>query len=84
MGALAIEGFEHYLGRDGSGGVRRGIALAPALAAHAIVEQSKEVELLKQRRKAREEAAAAALAGKGNHPRGDEPKTGGGGGGANK
>ena len=55
-------GLDHYIGRDPTGGIRRGVALAPALASDTTAKQAKETEILKQRRKAREEKA---LAGKG-------------------
>ena len=64
-GTLSSEGFEHFIGRDAAAGVRRGIALAPKLVSGAISEQSKEVEILKQRRKAREEKTLAAATGNG-------------------
>ena len=53
-GTLVIEGIEHYMGRDGTSGLRRGIALAPGLAKHAVEVQSKETAILKERRKAKE------------------------------
>ena len=58
-GTLQLEGLEHYLGRDRTGGLRRGVALNPALAQYATDKKSKETEVIKQRRKAREEADAA-------------------------
>ena len=58
-GSLQIEGLEHYIGRDATSALRRGIALAPALAKHAVEEQLKETAILKERRKAREEKNAA-------------------------
>ena len=58
-GSMTTEGLEHYIGRDTTGGVRRGVALAPSLAEDTVSKQSKETELLKQRRKAREEKALA-------------------------
>ena len=59
-GSMQMEGLEHYVGRDVHGaGLRRGIALAPSLAAHATEQQSKQTGILKERRKAREEKAAA-------------------------
>ncbi|CAK0873142.1 unnamed protein product [Prorocentrum cordatum] len=64
-GTLQLEGLEHYLGRDRAGGLRRGVALNPALSQHATDKKSKETEVMKQRRKAREEADAAKKAGKG-------------------
>ena len=54
-GTLAIEGLHHYFGRDTGSGLRKGIALAPVLARHAVEQQSKETAILKERRKAREE-----------------------------
>ena len=63
MGSLQVEGLEHYLGRDRTGGLKRGVALMPALAKHATDMQCKETEVLKQRRKAREEAAALKKGG---------------------
>ena len=59
-GSLTQEGMDHFIGRDPTAGVRRGVALAPALAGDALQVQSKETELLKQRRKAREEKALAS------------------------
>ena len=57
---MQMECLEHYAGRDVHGaGLRRGIALAPSLAAHATEQQSKQTGILKERRKAREEKAAA-------------------------
>ena len=58
-GSMKMEGFEHFIGRDKTGGMRRGIALAPSLAEHTTKKLTAEVEILKQRRKAREEVAAA-------------------------
>jgi hypothetical protein len=54
-GTLAIEGLHHYFGRDTGSGLRKGIALAPVLARHAVEQQSKETAILKERRKARKE-----------------------------
>ena len=62
-GSMTTEGLEHFIGRDPTAGVRRGVALAPALAEDAMSRQSKEVEILKQRRKAREEKALAGNKG---------------------
>ena len=62
-GQMTTEGLDHYIGRDSTGGVRRGIALAPGLAEDAVSKQSKETEILKQRRKAREERALAKSKG---------------------
>jgi hypothetical protein len=59
-GTLTIEGWEHIIGRPGSSSLRKGVALAPGLIKHALEEQTKETEILKQRRKAREETAASA------------------------
>ena len=70
-GSMSMEGFDHFVGRDLSAGLRRGIALAPKLAGEAVAGQANETEILKQRRKAREERALAAAGG----------KSGGGGGG---
>ena len=58
-GSMKMEGFEHFIGRDKTGGMRRGIALAPGLAEQTTKKLTAEVEILKQRRKAREEVAAA-------------------------
>ena len=58
-GTLQLEGLDHYLGRDRTGGLRRGVALNPSLAAYATDKKSKETEVMKQRRKAREEEEAA-------------------------
>ena len=58
-GPLVIEGLHHYLGKDQGAGFRRGIALAPQLARHAVDMQSKETAILKERRKAREEKQSA-------------------------
>ena len=66
---MKMEGFEHFIGRDKTGGMRRGIALAPGLAEHTTKKLTAEVEILKQRRKAREEAAAAK--GQGKKKKGD-------------
>ena len=66
-GSLCTEGFEHFIGRDATGGLRRGVALAPGLASDAISQQAKEVEILKQRRKAKEEKALVAAGKKGDH-----------------
>ena len=54
-GTLAIEGLHHYFGRDTGSGLRKGIALAPVLARHAVGQQAKETAILKERHKAREE-----------------------------
>ena len=62
-GRLMIEGSEHYIGRDASSGLRRGIALAPSLAKHATEAQAKETAILKERRKAKEEKEAAKPGG---------------------
>ena len=64
-GSLQVEGLEHYFGRDRTGGLRKGIALAPGLARHAVDQQSKETAILKERRKAREEKDGAKGAAKG-------------------
>ncbi len=64
-GTLQLEGLEHYVGRDPTGGLRRGVALNPGLAHYATDKKSKETEVMKQRRKAREESAAAKKASKG-------------------
>jgi len=69
-GSMTIEGWEHYVGRDLTGGLKRGIALAPALAKHAVDRQSQETEILKQRRKAREETAAATVRNNNRAPAG--------------
>ena len=73
-GSFKVEGYEHYVGRDKGASMRRGVALAPALARHTTEKMPKETEILKQRRKARAEAATAkkeatetAKAGKGQH-----------------
>ena len=58
-GSLQVEGLEHYVGREQGAGVRRGIAMAPKLAKHAVDAQSAETAILKERRKAREERAAS-------------------------
>ena len=63
-GSLCIEGLEHYVGRDASSGLRRGIALAPSLAKHATDAQAKETAILKERRKAKEEKDAVRTGGK--------------------
>ena len=52
-------GLEHFIGRDTTAGIRRGVALAPSLASDVVQRQSKETDILKQR-KAREECALAA------------------------
>ena len=52
---MKVEGIDHYISRNESSGLRRGIALAPTLAKHTTDALSKETEILKQRRKAREE-----------------------------
>ena len=64
-GSMKIEGFDHYIGRDKSAGLRRGIALAPGLASYTTTQLGKETDILKQRRKAREEEAALKAAKKG-------------------
>ena len=69
-GSLVIEGFEHYVGRSQGASLRRGIALAPTLAKHAVDRQAAQTNILKERRKAREEQLAEKTA-KGN------PKGGG-------
>ncbi|CAK0892099.1 unnamed protein product, partial [Prorocentrum cordatum] len=58
-GTLQLEGIERYLGRDRTGGLRRGVALNPSLAQCATEKKSKETEVMKQRRKACEEEEAA-------------------------
>ena len=60
---MTTEGMEHFIGRDATAGLRRGVALAPDLAADAVQRQSKETEILKQRRKAKEERTLAANKG---------------------
>ena len=62
-GQMTTEGLDHYIGRDSTGGVRRGIALAPNLAEDAVAKQARETEILKQERKAREERALAKAKG---------------------
>ena len=52
-GALTFEGYEHFIGRGAGGSLRKGIALAPGIAKFAVDQQSKETEILKQRRKAK-------------------------------
>ena len=69
-GSLAIEGLHHYLGKDTGTGLRKGIALAPSLARHAVDMQSKETAILKERRKAREEKESAK---NGGQPGGGRP-----------
>ena len=59
-GSLTTEGFDHFIGRDPTAGIRRGVALAPGLANNAVTQQARETEVLKQRRKAREEKALAS------------------------
>ena len=71
-GSLNLEGFDHFVGRDPTAGIRRGVALAPALAGDAIAEQAKETEILKQRRKAREERALSSAAGGKGGKKGDK------------
>eukprot|EP00974_Lingulodinium_polyedra_P088600 8592177-Lingulodinium_polyedra.AAC.1 len=51
-GTMKVEGLEHFVGRDATGSLRRGIAVAPALARRTTEKLAKEVEILKQRRKA--------------------------------
>ena len=63
-GAMTTEGLEHYIGRDPTAGLRRGVALAPAVADDATAKQTKETEIMKQRRKAREERTLASNKGK--------------------
>ena len=58
-GTMRVEGLEHFKGRDVSGSIRRGIALAPQLAKHTTDRLAAQTEILKQRRKAKEEAANA-------------------------
>ena len=70
-GSLALEGFEHFVGRDTGAGLRRGIALAPTLAKHAVSRQADETAILKERRKAREENNAAS--NKNKNPGGGNP-----------
>ena len=66
-GTLTVEGWKHIIGRPGSSSLRKGVALAPGLLKHALEQQTKETEILKQRRKAREETAASvALKKKGD------------------
>ena len=64
-GHMTAEGLDHYIGRDSTGGVKRGIALAPGLAEDAVAKQARETEILKQARKAREEKALAVAKSKG-------------------
>ena len=64
-GTMKIEGIEHYKGRDVSGSLRRGIALAPKLAKHTTDKLSQQTEIMKQRRKAREEIFASKGRGRG-------------------
>ena len=59
-GSMSSDTIDHYIGRDATAGLRRGVALAPSLAEDATNRQSKETEILKQRRKAREEKALAS------------------------
>ena len=58
-GAMSSDTIDHYIGRDATVGLRRGVALAPALAEDATNHKSDETEIPKQRRKAREEKALA-------------------------
>ena len=69
-GSLQMEGLEHYIGRDRTAGLRKGIALAPGLARHAVGEQSKETAILKEQRKAREEKESAKKDKKGGGGKG--------------
>ena len=61
-GTLWLEGLEHYLGRDRTSGLRRGVALNPGLAHYVTERKTKETEVMQQRWKAREEAEAAKKA----------------------
>lgn len=61
-GSLTVEGWEHLIGRPGASSLHKGIALTPGMLKYALVQQTKETEILKQRRKAREEAAVSAAA----------------------
>ena len=58
-GSMRVEGFEHYVGRDVAGSLKRGIALAPGLAKYTTDRLAQQTSLLKERRKAREEMASA-------------------------
>ena len=54
-GTLSTEGLDHFIGRDATAGVRRGVALAPELANDAVTRRARETEIVKRRRRAREE-----------------------------
>ena len=59
-GAVKMEALELIMGRDESGSLKLGIALAPSLVNDATYKFELLPEILKQRRKAREEAASAS------------------------
>ena len=69
-GTMAVEGLEHYIGRQKTGGRKKGVALAPGLAKSVTASMTVETEILKQRRKAREEEQASREASKRGSPKG--------------
>ena len=46
-GTMRIESIEHYKGRDVSGSLRRGVALAPKLAKHTTDRLAQQTEIMK-------------------------------------